>query len=128
MKKVRDLEIRDLELKIFKYQRKKLDSPIKLKRNRKSLHPSKSVKYLGIKTDKNFNWKRHIHDISIKSNRAHSLFFTIRSYVNRHILRTIYFTVIDTHINYANLIWGQNLHAVSRIFIVQKKALRIMNF
>ena len=29
--------------------------------------------------------------------------------------------------NSANLIWGQNLHALSRIIILQKKALRIMN-
>ena len=48
--------------------------------------------------------------------------------MNKHILRTIYFSIFDFHINYANLIWRQNLHAVSRIVILQKKALRIMNF
>ena len=47
---------------------------------------------------------------------------------NNHNLRTIYFAIIDTHLNYANLILGQNLHVVSRIVILQKKALRIMNF
>ena len=36
--------------------------------------------------------------------------------------------LIYTHLNYGNLIWGQNLNAVSRIVILQKKALRIMNF
>ena len=30
--------------------------------------------------------------------------------------------------NYASLIWGQNLNAVSRIVILQKKALKIMHF
>ena len=30
-----------------------------------------------------------------------------RNYVNKHILRTIYFAIFDSHINYANLIWGQ---------------------
>ena len=54
--------------------------------------------------------------------------YIIRNYVNKHILRTIYFAILDSHINYANLIWGQNLHALSRIIILQKKALRIMNF
>ena len=116
------------ELVIFKHQRKKLDSPIKIKLNRKTLYPSKSVKYFGIKTDENLNWKQHIHDIAIKLNRANTLLFTIRNYVNKHIVRTIYFAIFDSHINYANLIWGQNLHAVTRIVILQKKALRIMNF
>ena len=36
--------------------------------------------------------------------------------------------MFDTHLNHANLIWDQNLNAVSRIVILQKKALRIMNF
>ena len=54
--------------------------------------------------------------------------YTIRNFVNKHILRTIYFAIFDTHINYANLIWGQNLNAMDRIVILQKKALRIMNF
>ena len=61
-------------------------------------------------------------------NRANALLYTIINFVNRHILRTIYFVIFDTHLNYANLIWGQNLNAVSRIVILQKKALRIMNF
>ena len=116
------------ELVIFKHQRKKLDSPIKIKLSRKRLYPSKSVKYLGIKIDENLNWKQHIHDIAIKLNRANALLSIIRNYVNKLTLRTIYFAIFDSHINYANLIWGQNLHALSIIMILQKKALRIMNF
>ena len=121
-------EYEKTELVIFKHQRKKLDSPIKIKLNRKRLYPSKSVKYLGIKIDESLNWKQHILDIAIKLNRANSFLYTIRNFVNRHILRTIYFAIFDTHLNYANLIWGQNLNAVSRIVILQKKALIIMNF
>ena len=116
------------ELVIFKLRRKKLDSPIKPKLNRKRLYPSKSVKYLGIRTDENLNWKQHIHDITIKLNRSKALLFTIKNYVNKHILRTIYFAIFESHINHANLIWGQNLHALNRIIILQKKALGIMNF
>ena len=41
--------VKKTELIIFKHKRKKLDSPIKIKLNRKRLYPSKSVKYLGIK-------------------------------------------------------------------------------
>ena len=121
-------EFHFIELVTFKHQRKNVDSPIKIKLNCKRLYPSKSVKYLGIKINENFNWKQHIHDIAIKLNRANALLSIIRNYVNKHILRTIYFAIFDSHINYANLIWGQNLHSLSRIIILQKKALRIMNF
>ena len=122
------LNVKKTELVIFKHQRKKLDSPIKIKLSRKRLYPSKSVKYLGIKIDENLNWKQHIHDIAIKLNRANALLSIIRNYVNKLTLRTIYFAIFDSHINYVNLIWGQNLHALSRIIILQKKALRIVNF
>ena len=60
---------------IFKYQRKKLDSPIKIKLSCKSLYPFKSVKYFGIKIGESLNWKQHIHDISIKLNRANALLY-----------------------------------------------------
>ena len=54
---------------------KKSDSPIKIKLHRK--------------IDENLNLKQHIHDIAIKLNRANALLFTIRNYVNKHILRII---------------------------------------
>ena len=67
------LNVKKTELVIFKHQRKKLDSPIKIKLNRKRLYPSKSVKYLGIKIYENLNWKQHIHYITIRLNRANAL-------------------------------------------------------
>ena len=88
------------------------------------------VKYLGIKINENLNWKQLIHGISIKLNRANALLYTIRNSVNRDrdILRTICFAIFTTQINYANLIGNQNLNVLSRIVMLQKKALRIMNF
>ena len=68
------------ELVIFKRQRKELDSPIKVKLNRKRLYISKSVKCLDIKIDENLNWKQHIHDIAIKLNRANVLLYTMPCY------------------------------------------------
>ena len=72
--------------------------------------------------NENFNWKQHIHDITIKLNRTDALFSIIRNYVNKHTLRTICFAMFDSHINSINLIWCQ------KTIILQKKALRIMNF
>ena len=77
------------------------------------------------------NWKQHIHDITIKLNklnRVNAFFITIRNFVNKHILRANYFAIFDTHIDYTNLIWGQNLTVVNRIIVLQKKALIIRNF
>ena len=114
------------ELVIFKHQRKKLDTEIKIKLNRKRLYPSQSVRYLGIKIDQNLNWKDHINDIAVKLNRANALLFKIRNFVNITILKTIYFAIFDSHINYANLVWAQNSNAMNRILTLQNKAMRII--
>ena len=121
------LNVKKNELVIFKHRRKKLDSPIKIKLSHKRLYPSKSVKSYCIKIDENLSWKQNIHDIAMKLNRANALSYTIRNFVKRHILRTIYFVIFDTHLNYANLIWDQNLNAASKIVILQKKALIIFS-
>ena len=84
------------------------------------------MKYLGVKIYENLNWKDHIHNIATKLNRANALLFEIGNYVNFNTLKSIYFTIFDSHINHASLIiWGQN--PSFRIATLQKKATRIMN-
>ena len=92
------------ELVIFKHQRKKLDCEVKIKLNRKRLYPTDSVEYLCIRIDKNLNWKHHVSDIAIKLNRADALLFKIRNFININTLKTIYYAIFDSHINYANVI------------------------
>ena len=58
------------DLVIFKHQRKKIDSEVKIKLIRKRLYPTDSGKYLGIRIDGNFNWKHYVSDIAIKLNSA----------------------------------------------------------
>ena len=120
------LNVDKTELVIFKRQRKKLDTGIKIKLNRKRLCPSQSVRYLGIKIDQNLNWKDDINDVAVKLNRANGLLFKIRNFVNVTILKAIY--LFDSHINYENLVWTQNSNAISRILTLQKKAMRIITF
>ena len=42
--------------------------------------------------------------------------FKIRNYINEEVLRSIYFSIFDSHLNYANLIWTENSSAIQRIF------------
>ena len=121
------LNVQKTELVFFKHQRKKIDSEVMGKLSRKRLYPIDSVKYHGIRIDENLNWK-HVTDIAIKLNRTNALLFKIRNFVNVNILKTIYCAIFDSHINNANVIWAQNFNAVDRVFILQKKVLRIISF
>ena len=108
------LNVKKTELVIFKSKQKQFDGEIKLKLSHKRLFPTDSVKYLGVKIDGNLLWKSHIDHLSLKLNRAHALLFKIRNLVNNSsILRTIYFSIFESHLNYCSLVWSQNRHTIN---------------
>ena len=122
------LNVQKTELVIFKNIRKILEKPIKIKLSGKRLYPTNNVRYLGIKIDENLTWKQHIDYTITKLNRANALLYKIRNFVKPKALRSVYFAIFESHLNYANLVWGQNPNATQRIFTMQKKAVRIISF
>ena len=48
-------------------------------------------------------------------------------YLKLGSLRSIYFAIFDSNLNYCSLVWAQNYNVINRLVILQKKALRIMN-
>ena len=122
------LNVKKAELVVFKSKRKQFDDEIKLKLSRKRLFPTDSVKYLGVKIDGNLSWKSHIDYLSVKLSRANALLFKIRNFVNSSVLRTTYFAIFESHLNYCCLVWSQNCNPINRLVILQKKALRIITF
>ena len=106
------LNVKKSELAIFKHKDKKTKYPIKIKLSEKRLYPSKSVKYFGVEIDKNLNWKDQTHVIATTLNRPN----------NYGSLKATYVAIFDSHINFANLIWGQNPNPMLRIITLQKKS------
>ena len=54
------------------------------------------------------------------------MLYKVRDSVNANILKSIYYALFESHINYACIIWGPLY--INRLYILQKKALRIINF
>ena len=52
----------------------------------------------------------------------------MRKLVSLKILKSIYFTIFDSYLSYCCLAWAQNRSTIQRILILQKKAVRIINF
>ena len=82
---------------IFKSKQKKFKGDSKIKLCGKRLYPTESVKYLGVKIDRNLSWQYHVNDFSVKLNRANVLLFKMRKYVSLKILRSIYFAIFDSY-------------------------------
>ena len=116
------------ELIMFKPRMKKVDFDLKLKLNGKRLYPTKSVKYLGIKIDESLTWNENIIYIAIKLDRANAMLYKVREFVNTRVLKLIFHAIFDCHLNYANTVWCQNKNSLNRLFLLQKKAIRIISF
>ena len=75
------------------------------------------------------HWHDQVNNIAVKLNRANViLLLEIRNYVKMKTLRNMYFAIFDPHLTYSCIVWVQNINTVNRLIILQKKALRIMNF
>ena len=79
---------------IFKSKQNKFEDDLKIKLCGKRLYPTESVKYLGVKTDKNLNLQYHVNDLSIKLNRTNAHLFKIRKYISLTIHLFCYFSLL----------------------------------
>ena len=122
------LNVKKIEMVIFKSKQKKFEGDLKIKLSGKRLYPIESVKYLGVKIDTNLSWQYYVNDLSVKLFRANTLLFKMKKYVSCKILRSIYFPIFDSYLSYCCLLWAQNCSTIQRILILQKKAIKITNF
>ena len=56
------------------------------------------------------------------------MLYKLRDFVNANIHKSIYYALFESHINYACIILGQNIITINYLYILQKKAHRIINF
>ena len=112
---------------LFKPLKKELDHELKIKLNGKKLYPTPSVKYFGVKIDSNLNWKEHINSVAVKLNRGNAVLSKLKVYVSFSILKSIYYSIFESNLNYGNIVWAQNVCSSHRLFLLQKRAIRIIN-
>ena len=66
-------------------------------------------------------WKIHMHDLASKLNRANEVLAKIRHFVNSEILKSTYFAIIHSHLNYVCMAWGLTIFPQQKVSILQKK-------
>lgn len=123
------LNIEKSNFVLFHSRQKRLTQSIFLNINNQELENKDCVKYLGIFIDSNLNWKNHVRYICSKLRRNIGLLSKIRYFINLNTLITLYYALIYPFLIYGIIAWGSasptNLNA---LFILQKKALRIITF
>ena len=111
---------------VFHPPQKKVCYSINLLINDNIIRYENSIKYLGIIIDSNLNWKEHVHELCKKISRGTGILSKLRHFVSKHILIQIYYSLIYT---YGVIIWGNTYWSnIKPLYIMQKKAIRIINF
>jgi len=83
------------------------------------------TKFLGILIDDKLQWSSHINHI--KSKLVSSLFaiVKVKNFLPHSVLKTIYFALFHSHLNYGCILWGDaHKKLLKPIIILQKKAIR----
>ena len=79
--------------------------------------------FLGLIINENLSWKSHTDHISNKILRSVEVMNRLKRFLPQHIMKTLYFSLIHSYLNYSALAWGFNC---GRTKLLQKKAIRII--
>ena len=90
---------------------------MRLKVCRKIPHRKIYVRCLGIITDENLNWEFHEYDLTSKLNEANAVLTKLRHFSTSEILRSLYFAIFHSHINYFYIAWGLTRYPKNIVFI-----------
>ena len=118
------------ELVIFKPKNKIITKHLNFRISGQKIKPSLQVKYLGIILQDDLHWKSYLTKLRKQLSCSIGLLSKIRYYVPKHLLRTIYHSIFNSHLIYACEIWGQNQtnYYFKKLLRLQEKALRIIDF
>ena len=94
------------------------------------------MKYLGVFLSDSLSWDTHLNAFIPKLSRAAGLLAKMRHYMPKYLLKTIYYSLFNSHLIYACQIWGQSksdhfrklVELQDKALRIQGKALRIINF
>ena len=112
------LNVAKTEIILLKTRNKNYDADLKIKLYRKRIHASPYVKHLSVFIDENFNWKKHINEISTKLIKGNARLSKLRHFVNKDILLSLYYGIFHSHLVYLCLVLRQAKFSLNRITLL----------
>ena len=117
------------EFLIFRPPKVTLNERVTLRLNGVTIFESPKIKYLGIILDSRLTWKHHVNEICKKLGRSLGMIYKTRKLCNENILRSLYFSLFNSHASYGLAVWGQcQSENFSKIERLQKRIIRAIKF
>ena len=124
------LNTKKTEIIIIKPRNKMITKHLNFRLSGQKIKPTNQVKYLDVILQKDLHWNKYLSNLGKKLSRSIGLLSKIRHYVPKHLLKTIYFSIFNSHLIYACEICGQkqNSQHFKKLLKLLQKALQIINF
>ena len=118
------------EIVLFKPRNKRITKQPNFRVTGQTIKQSSQVRYLGVILQDDLHWDAHPINPEKKLSRSIGLLSKIRYYVPMPLLRTIYYSIFNSHLIYAYEIWGQNQNSLrfTKLTKLQNKALKVIIF
>lgn len=86
------------------------------------------IKYLGLNVDAKLSWKIHIDSLKMKLLKYIRIFYMLKTVCKKDLLKTVYYALISSKIEYGLEIWGGTyITTLKPIIILQKCFIRLVS-
>lgn len=91
------------------------------------INSKESIKYLGITIDRHLRWNLHINQLVSKIRSMLDRFRFLRNIFSVNYLKTLYFSLIQSHLTYGIVAWGSaNDNILKYLMVIQKWIIKII--
>ena len=101
-------------------------NPLWINNNSNTSHPLEMknyIRYLGILIESNLSWKFHVDYVCQKVSKTIGIITKLRHFVPRHVLLTLYCSLILPYISYGICAWGHAAEThLHKLLVLQKRA------
>jgi len=89
----------------------------------------KEFKYLGVHVDESLTWQAHVEHLCTKLSKAAGIMFKLKNIAPRKILKTVYHSIVASHLRYGILAWGSaNSTALQRLNNIHNRIIKNMKY
>lgn len=117
-----------LNIKKTKYMliyKTKIQHNRELKINEIDIEETNAITYLGITINNTLTWENHIENIKRKINPITGILKKLQGITSESIRRSVYYALIDSHLKYLNIIWGNTSQTLLKpLETLQNRAIR----
>lgn len=110
---------------LFRTKLSKADKPPNISFGESHVEIVQQTKFLGLHLDEFLNWSHHIYSLLKRLNSVCYGVRVVAKYMNEKSLKIIYYANFESILKYGIIFWGSN-SLIEKIFVVQKRALRIL--